>query len=69
MCAADAADPAVTNPRRGRPPAGYTRLGQGPTAWDCAEFLTQLTGRQAAVRRFADSPHSLGGSGGYGVAS
>lgn len=52
LCAADATDPAVANPRRGRPPTGYTRLGQGSTAWDCAEFLTQLTGRQAAVRRF-----------------
>lgn len=59
ICAADAADPSVACPRHGSAPSGYTRLGQGSTAWDCAEFLTQLTGRRAAVRDFPAWPRRI----------
>lgn len=52
LCAADAADPAIINPRRGPPPAGYVRLNQGSTTFDHAEALTQLTGRHAVGRQF-----------------
>jgi hypothetical protein len=50
ICAADAAHPHVIRPRYGPPPTGYVRLGHSGTAFDQAEALTQLTGRQAAVR-------------------
>ncbi len=50
LCAADAADAHVVRPRCGPPPTGYVRLGNSGTAFDQAEALTQLTGRQAAVR-------------------
>src|SRR5260370_31989574 len=50
ICAADAADPRLPHPRYGPPPTGYVRLSQSGTTFDQAEALTQLTGRQAAVR-------------------
>jgi len=64
ICAADAADKDVRNPRTGRPPDGYVRLNQGSTAWDRAELLTQLTGKESIVRSFPkraeDITHMLG---------
>jgi len=50
--ALSAADANAENPRSGAPPTGYVRLGQGSSAWDHAEYLTHLTGRQAIVRQF-----------------
>ena len=52
LCAAEAADPAIVNPRCGPAPAGYVRLNQGGTPLDHAEALTQLTGCQAVTRQF-----------------
>ncbi len=49
-CAADTADPQLPRHRHGPAPTGYVRLGHSGTAFDQAEALTQLTGRQAAVR-------------------
>ncbi len=52
ICAADAANPRVANPRGGPAPSGYVRLNQETTALDHAEALTQLTGRPAMFRPF-----------------
>ncbi len=48
-CRADIVDK-KENPRSGPPPDGYVRLNQGSTAWDRAELLTQLTGKESIVR-------------------
>lgn len=59
LCENDAGDEKVKNPRTGYAPEGYARLNQGSTAWDRAELLTQLTGRQSAVRSYPDDPGQL----------
>ncbi len=59
LCDADAADEKIKNPRTGPPPQGYVRLNQGSTSWDRAELLTQLTGKESAVRCYPDDPKQL----------
>ncbi len=59
LCDADAADEKIKNPRTGPPPHGYVRLNQGSTSWDRAELLTQLTGKESAVRCYPDDPKQL----------
>jgi len=46
LCAAN-----PSNPNCGPAPSGYVRLNQQATAFEHAEALTQLTGRQAVVRQ------------------
>lgn len=43
----------------GPTPTGYVRLNQGTTAWDRAEILTAITGRQSEVRSIPDSDAEL----------
>jgi hypothetical protein len=50
LCKSDSTDEKVKKPRSGPPPHGYVRLNQGSTSWDRAELLTQLTGKESAVR-------------------
>lgn len=40
-------------------PTGYVRLNQGTTAWDRAEILTSITGRQSEVRPIPDGDDEL----------
>ena len=43
-------------PRFGPAPEGYARLNQGTNAWERAEVLTQLTGRESIVRELPAGP-------------
>jgi len=49
LCEDDVANK-VEKPRSGPPPDGYVRLNQGSNAWERAEVLTQLTGKESIVR-------------------
>jgi hypothetical protein len=40
-------------------PTGYTRISQGSDAYDRADLLTALTGRQAEVRSIPDTDDAL----------
>ena len=59
LCETDAADKDVKNPRSGPPPDGYVRLNQGSSAWERAEILTQLTGKESIVRSVPRRPDDL----------